>query len=99
MSTDRSQPPWDFLFSASVFSLRSFELSRLNHAANLRHDISRLLDQWVEESASALLARWLIQQRERSGGNTCEVCGAPLEPHRAEITSDNDLADTLIPGA
>ncbi|MBZ5540684.1 MAG: hypothetical protein LAN61_09220 [Acidobacteriia bacterium] len=66
MSTHKTQPPWEFLFSASSFSLQSYELSRLNHAANLRKDIGRLLDQWMEESASALLARWLIEQRERS---------------------------------
>ena len=66
LSTHKTQPPWEFLFSASSFSLHSYELSRLNHAANLRKDIGRLLDQWMEESASALLARWLIEQRERA---------------------------------
>jgi hypothetical protein len=46
-------------------------LTRLSHAANLRKKISALLDQWLEENASAMLARWLMEQREH-----------PLLPHR-----------------
>lgn len=42
------QPPWEFLLSASRNSLQSFELSRLAHAANLRKEISALIDQWME---------------------------------------------------
>ena len=60
-----TQPPWEFLLSASRNSLQSYELSRLAHAANLRKEIGALLDQWMEENACALLARWLIEQRER----------------------------------
>ncbi len=55
----KTQPPWEFLLSASRNSLQSYELSRLSHAANLRKEISALLDQWLEENASAMLARWL----------------------------------------
>ena len=53
----RIQPPWDYLHDASVPSLESYELSRLNHAANLRREIAALLDQWIEDSTQALLAR------------------------------------------
>lgn len=60
-----TQPPWEFLLSASRNSLQSYELSRLSHAANLRKEIGALLDQWMEENACAMLARWLIEQRER----------------------------------
>jgi len=60
-----TQPPWEFLLSASRNSLQSYELSRLAHAANLRKEIGALLDQWMEENACAMLARWLIEQRER----------------------------------
>jgi hypothetical protein len=68
MSDYRSQPPWEFLCSASTFSLRSYELSRLNHAANLRKEIEHLLDQWLEENACALLARWLVENDDRPAG-------------------------------
>ena len=65
MPCSPTQPPWEFLLSASRNSLQSYELSRLSHAANLRKEIGALLDQWMEENACAMLARWLIEQRER----------------------------------
>jgi hypothetical protein len=45
--------------------LQSYELSRLSHAANLRKEITQLLDSWLEENTAAMLARWLMEQRER----------------------------------
>ncbi|HYL82763.1 MAG TPA: hypothetical protein VE263_00895 [Candidatus Angelobacter sp.] len=65
MPSPQTQPPWEFLLSASRNSLQSYELSRLSHAANLRKEIGALLDQWLEENACAMLARWLMEQRER----------------------------------
>jgi hypothetical protein len=61
----KTQPPWEFLLSASRNSLQSYELSRLSHAANLRKEIGALLDLWMEENSAAMLARWLMEQRER----------------------------------
>lgn len=66
MATRRVTPPWDYLREASVSSLESFELSRLNHAANLRKEITALLEQWIEEAAEALLARWLRENHKLS---------------------------------
>lgn len=67
MSQYRPRAPWEFLLSASRTTLQSYELSRLSHAANLRKEILELPDQYLEEKTSALLARWLIGQRETSG--------------------------------
>lgn len=53
--------PWEYLRHASVRSLESFELTRLSHAANLRKEITSLVDEWLHETASALLARWLLE--------------------------------------
>ena len=84
-------PPWEFLLSASRNSLQSYELSRLSHASNLRKEISALVDQWVEENSSAMLARWLMEHRERET--------PPLEPAIAQSAvasasaSDNFLSD------
>jgi hypothetical protein len=64
MATRRVTPPWDFLHQASSSSLESFELSRLNHAANLRKEIAALLEQWIQEAAEALLARWLREHHK-----------------------------------
>jgi hypothetical protein len=61
MSITRITPPIDYLRSASRPSLQSFELGRLNHAANLRREIGALIDQWLEETAEAMLARWMLE--------------------------------------
>jgi hypothetical protein len=64
MASRRITPPWDFLHKASSPSLESFELSRLNHTANLRKEIAALLEQWIAEAAEALLARWVREDRQ-----------------------------------
>jgi hypothetical protein len=64
MATPRVTPPWQYLHEASDTSLESFELSRLNHAANLRKEIAALLEQWIEVTAEAFLARWVREDRK-----------------------------------
>src|SRR5271156_5128487 len=89
----RSQPPWEFLLTASRNSLQSYELTRLSHAANLRKEITALMDQWLEENSSAAVARWLIAQRERPA----DASDAPPASYdRTAIgasASDNFFAD------
>ena len=55
-------PPWEYLRQASFPALQSFELSRLNHAANLRKEIDLLFEQYLQETTSALLARFLMNK-------------------------------------
>ena len=84
------QPPWEFLLSASRNSLQSYELSRLSHAANLRKEMTALMDQWIEETSAAMLARWLMEHRQR------EAAATPIENERREgghSVSDNIFAD------
>lgn len=69
-------------------SLQSYELKQLSHAANLRKEISALLDQWLEENASAMLARWLMEQRERPS-HSVDGPSAEAKPHGAHSVSDN----------
>src|ERR1700693_4645116 len=71
----KTQPPWEFLLSASRNSLQSYELSRLSHAANLRKEIMQLLDSWLEENSAAMLARLLMQEREHLAAH--ERCERP----------------------
>lgn len=99
MGTHKTQPPWEFLFSASPFTLHSYELSRLNHAANLRKEIGQLLDQWLEENACAMLARWLIEQRERSVHDSAlgAQTGDASAQRVPDIASDNFLAGNSRP--
>ena len=101
MSVHKAQPPWEFLLSASRTSLQSFELSRLSHAANLRKEITQLLDSWLEENSAAMLARWLMEQREEQREQTLHAPGAQTAaesrpgnaPGASHSVSDNFLAD------
>ncbi len=101
----KTQPPWEFLLSASRNSLQSYELSRLSHAANLRKEITQLLDSWLEENTAAMLARWLMEQRERPPtreqsepaiavtANGDRSPAADTRSKTAQVVSDNFLAD------
>ena len=64
MPITRLNPPLDYLQAASRSSLQSFELTRLNHAANLRQEIAALIDQWVQETSEAMLARWMLDHHK-----------------------------------
>src|SRR6476646_2005372 len=97
MPARSTQPPWEFLLSASRNSLQSFELSRLAHAANLRKEITALIDQWMEESAAAVLARWLLEQRERSARAPDMLSSAPLRSNGAHSASATFLAARTAP--
>lgn len=92
----KTEPNWEFLLSASSNSLQSFELSRLNHAANLRKEIAKLLDSWLDENASALLARWLLRQREHPGVEL-GADGGNVPGEAGPAVSDNFLADPPAP--
>ena len=96
MNRCKTQPPRESLLSASHNSLQSFELSRLNHAANLRKEIGALLDLWIEESSAALLARWLMEQRERPEQAHEEVPSAESFRKSGHAVSDNVFADRSV---
>jgi len=64
MTISRFTPPLDYLQAASRASLQSFELTRLNHAANLRNEIAALIDQWIQETSEAMLARWMLDNHD-----------------------------------
>jgi hypothetical protein len=94
MARNHARPPWEFLLSASRNTLQNYELSRLALAANLRKEAGPILDQWVEELASAMMARWLLEEKRR------EVTPpAPGEPQseNAASASDNFFPDSVGP--
>jgi len=63
MALPRIAPPIDYLRQASQSSLQSFELAKLNMAANLRREIGALMDRWIHETSEALLARYMLDLR------------------------------------
>ncbi|HEY6127330.1 MAG TPA: hypothetical protein VIW23_04030 [Candidatus Acidoferrum sp.] len=93
MSSCRISPPWEFLLSASRNSLQSYELSRLSHASNLRKEIAALVDQWVEENSCAMLARWLMEHREREVPAIMSAEPLSKTATVAATVSDNFLPD------
>jgi hypothetical protein len=100
MSIHKTEPPWEFLLSASRTSLQSYELSRLSHAANLRKEIGQLLDSWLDENAAAMLARWLMEQRERPRVQEAPQSGEPKSvhpPNDSRAVSHNVFGDQGIP--
>jgi hypothetical protein len=90
---NKTQPPWEFLLSASRNSLQSYELSRLSHAANLRKEVAALVDLWVEENSAAMLARWLMDQREQSGRASDAAPDTDTQSEARRAGSDNFLTD------
>ncbi len=99
MTIRSTQPPWEFLLSASKNSLQSFELSRLSHAANLRKEIGALIDQWMDDHTNATLARLLLEERERSLRVPEVLSKRESRGDAAHSVSDNFLADRPAPQA
>ncbi|MGH9865356.1 MAG: hypothetical protein ACRD4H_08080 [Candidatus Acidiferrales bacterium] len=53
----------DYLATCSQTSLESFELARLNDLANLRKQMTELVDEWVEADIQARIAEWILVRR------------------------------------
>ncbi len=96
MNHYKTQPPWEFLLSASRNSLQSYELSRLNHAANLRKEIGALLDLWIEENSAAMLARWLMEQQERPQQAQEDAPAGEALSKNGHAVSDNFFANRTL---
>ena len=88
-----SQPPWGFLLSATRNTLQSYELSRLNHAANLGKEIRQLLDSYIEESSNARLARLLMEQPPRDGEDGGNGGASPCA---AQATVTDSVSDNFL---
>lgn len=89
MNISRFTPPLDYLQAASRASLQSFELTRLNHAANLRQEIAVLIDQWIQETSEAMLARWMLDHHK-------SLQSTPMTPTEVVRTLVDPVA-TLFP--
>lgn len=88
-------PPEDYLRECSNTSLRYFEMSKLEHVANLRRELTVLLDEMMEESALALFARWMLEKRSLPAGTSRNGS----DPKSAESTRARSLLTDFITGA
>lgn len=89
MHPSRYDPPWEYLRTASMNTLQTFELNRLNHAANIRKELMIMVDQWLEESVCAMVARWLLDHRQMLHP---EPGSTPASPVEATTASYNVFA-------
>lgn len=69
-------PTVDFLLYASTRSLENLELSSLNRAANLSKTLKLEMDEWIEQAATAMMARWMIENRAELLGQSV-ICAKP----------------------
>jgi len=58
-----TRPPLEYLITCSEAGLESFELSRMNQAANLRKTLRQIVEQWIESEVDAHVARMLESRR------------------------------------
>jgi hypothetical protein len=58
-----AKPPFHFIATCTQISLQSYELARLNAAAQLRRQLQEMTDQWIEAEVEARLARWALEHR------------------------------------
>lgn len=73
---DPAMPSLDFLLDASKMSLQDLELAALGRSSRLTKQLRSSLDECIAQLATALLARWLIENREallRAGADPQKV--------------------------
>lgn len=100
MTMSRFNPPLDYLQAASRASLQSFELTRLNHAANLRQEIATLMDQWIQETSEALLARWMLDHHkslQSSAMSPTDVVRTMLDPPTTFFSEPQPDVSEMLP--
>jgi hypothetical protein len=100
MTISRFTPPLDYLQAASRASLQSFELTRLNHAANLRQEIAALIDQWIQETSEALLARWMLDHHkslQSSPMSPSELVRTFIDPHATLFPESPISVPEIVP--
>src|SRR5580658_6154699 len=71
-SMSDTQPPLEFFLTSSATGLESFELSRMNRAANLRKELRQVMEEWIEAEVNARFARWVLESR-RAQTLSCRV--------------------------
>jgi hypothetical protein len=100
MTISRFTPPLDYLQAASRASLQIYELTRLNHAANLREEIAALMDQWIQETSEAMLARWMLDHHksmQSSPMSSSEVARTLIDPPTTLFPESQPPSSDIVP--
>src|ERR1700674_4550371 len=100
MTISRFTPPLDYLQAASRASLQSFELTRLNHASNLRQEIAALIDQWIQETSEAMFARWMLDHHKSlqpSAMTHTEVVRTMFDPPATLFPESQPPVSEIVP--
>ncbi len=100
MAITRLVPSAEYLRSASPTSLQSFELAKLNRAANLRREIAVLIGQWMEETAEALLARYMIEHQSslrQPSVSAAELLQSLENPVATHLSDTSESPTNFVP--
>ena len=90
------------LITSSKVAVESYELSQLNRASNLRHEMIELLEKWVVAETEARIARSLLESKKIE--LDVEIPGGNIEYSDSLCKGDRDGApvgsagDRLRPG-
>ena len=89
--------PVNFLLACSETTLASFQLARMNQAANLRKEINGLVERMVDERATAALAGWFRTADREMLKRALENPEDPMEWAQAQIRNAGREAGDLLP--
>ncbi len=77
-----TQPPLEYLVASSQSSLESYLLSRVTKLAELRQEIRKLVNEWVQTQGDERTARWILKYR------STDISRSATSPSRALSTLD-----------
>lgn len=83
--------PLEYLIRASKETLESFELTRLNRAANFRKEARDVLNDWVQAEVESRLARFVLERRREQSGDGRSLSSEFAPPLEVEPLSNASL--------
>lgn len=92
-----TQPLFDFLTTSSEITLQSFEMSRLDEIAELRQQLRKLIEDWIDADVQARLARWLLEGRRVPANSKVRRGAAPgARSKSARLPARRQAAEHLL---
>jgi hypothetical protein len=86
-----------YLNTSTAASLESFELARLNARSNVKKKLTLVLAEYLEEEATACLARLLMSRTERVNSRLLSGDAAASPDEIEEIRSADLVRDSRLP--